>query len=62
MTLRNISFSELGAAFLSFDGDVLLHRDPRFLFTKNQKYLATIGHRSKSQEVLDESIGLSRDW
>ena len=36
MALRNVSFSELGAAFLSFDGDVLLHRQLRFLFLKNQ--------------------------
>lgn len=36
MTLRNVSSSELGAAFLSFDGDVLLHRQLRFLFPKNQ--------------------------
>ncbi len=36
MTLRNVSFSELGAAFLSFDGDVLPHRQLRFLFPKNQ--------------------------
>jgi hypothetical protein len=31
-TLRKMSFSELGAAFLSFDGDVLLHRQLRFSF------------------------------
>jgi hypothetical protein len=35
MALRKVSFSELGAAFLSFDGDVLLHRQPRFLFPKS---------------------------
>jgi hypothetical protein len=40
MTLRNVSFSELGAAFLSFDGDVLLHRQLRFLFPKNQNIRA----------------------
>jgi hypothetical protein len=36
MTLRNVPFSALDAAFLSFDGDVLIHRQLRFLFSKNQ--------------------------
>ena len=36
MMLRNMSFGESGAAFLSFDGNVLLHRQLRFLFPKNQ--------------------------
>jgi len=61
MTLRNVSFSGLGAAFPSFDRDVLLHRQLRFLFPKSQNIWPGIGHRLKSQEVPDESIDLSRD-
>ena len=52
-----MSFSVLGAAFLGFDGNV--HH--LFLFLKNQNMWPGIGHRIKSQEVLDEGIDLSRD-
>ena len=36
MMVRNVPLGELVAAFLRFDGDVLLHRQLRFLFPKNQ--------------------------
>ena len=61
MTLRNMSLSELGAAFPSFDGDVLPHRQLRFSFPKNQNIRPESAHRLKSQEAPDEGIDLSRD-
>jgi hypothetical protein len=36
MTVRNVPLGELVAAFLRFDGDVLLHHNFRFSFPKNQ--------------------------
>jgi hypothetical protein len=36
MRLRSVSFSELDAAVLSFDGDAFRHRQLRFLVPKNQ--------------------------
>jgi hypothetical protein len=61
MTLRNMSLSELGAAFPSFDGHVLPHRQLRFSFPKNQNIRPESAHRLKSQEASDEGIDLSRD-
>jgi len=35
MTLWKVYFSQMRAAFPSFDGDVLLHHPLRFLFPKS---------------------------
>ena len=47
MTLRNMSFSESGAAFLSFDGDVLLDRQLRFL----SRSISTLGRSRPAPEA-----------
>lgn len=61
MTLRNVPCSELGAAFLGFKGDVLLHRQLRFLFPKNQNIRPESAIAYEPQEGIDEGIDLSRD-
>jgi hypothetical protein len=46
---------------VSLDGDVLLHCQRPILIPEEPEHSTGISHRLKSQEVLDESIDLSRD-